>query len=148
MGSIYPQRNPQERGVRGVAGLARMWMIGLLLIGHAAIPPSVLALTGQTISFTALSGKNLGAAPFTVSATASSGLVVGFASLTTTTCTVSGVTVTLLAVGTCTIRASQPGNVSFAAASPVERSFGITVNAVIQYTYDPAGNIATIQRVR
>ena len=145
MTSIHPQSIPEKSAVRGFAHIA---MIALLLIGHAAPSSPVLALTSQTISFSALSGKNLGVAPFTVNATASSGLVVSFASLTATTCAVSGATVALLAVGTCTIRASQPGNASFAAAPPVDRSFGIAVNAVIQYTYDAAGNIATIQRIK
>lgn len=138
-------RKPHGRATRN---LTRIAMITLLLIGHAVTLPSTLALTSQTISFAALSGKSLGSLPFTVGATASSGLVVSFASLTATTCTVNGGTVTLLSVGSCTIRASQPGNASFAAAPSVDQSFGITVNAVIQYTYDAAGNVATIQRIR
>jgi ribosomal protein S11 len=79
----------------------------------------------QTISFAPLSSQHLGIPPFTVSATASSGLPVSFASATTTVCTVSGSTVTLLATGTCTIKASQPGNANWAAATPVSQSFQV-----------------------
>ena len=80
----------------------------------------------QTITFNTLSNRAYGTAPFTVSATASSKLAVSFASTTTADCTVSGTTVTLVAVGTCTIQATQAGNVTYAAAMPVNQSFQIT----------------------
>jgi transcriptional regulator of nitric oxide reductase len=80
----------------------------------------------QNIAFGTLPNQAFGAAPFTVSATASSGLAVGFGSITPAVCTVSGATVTLVAVGTCTIRAVQPGNNNWAAATPVNRSFPVT----------------------
>ncbi len=94
----------------------------LLLLGVA---PVSLALTAQTITFAALSGKTYGNAPFTVSATASSGLAISFSSLTTSVCTVSATTVTLVAAGTCTVRASQAGNATYAAAPNVDRSFTV-----------------------
>lgn len=81
---------------------------------------------GQTISFGALGNETLGVAPFTVSATASSGLPVTFASLTGSVCTVSGVMVALVAVGTCTIRASQPGNAGYGPAPNADQSFTVT----------------------
>jgi hypothetical protein len=74
-------------------------------------------------------------------------LPVAFSSLTTSTCRVVGTVVTLVAQGTCTIRASQAGNGSFAAAAPVDRTFSVTANAIVQYTYDATGNIITIQRL-
>jgi hypothetical protein len=80
----------------------------------------------QTITFGALSNQALGTAPFTLSATASSGLTVSFASTTSSVCTVSGDTATLLAAGTCTIQATQAGNASYAAATPVSQSFQVT----------------------
>jgi hypothetical protein len=144
MGWMHTRSKQDERGIRA---LARAATLALLQIGWLAASPGASALTTQTISFATLSGKTFGAAPFTVSATASSGLAVSFASLTTTTCTVNGVTVTIIAAGTCTVRASQAGNASFAAAPPADRSFSITVSAVIQYTYDAAGNILKIQRI-
>lgn len=84
-----------------------------------------LQKANQTITFGVLSNKTYGDAPFTVSATASSGLDVSFSSLTTGTCTVSGNTVTIVAAGTCTIRASQPGNDNYNAAADVNQSFTI-----------------------
>ncbi len=82
--------------------------------------------TSQTITFGSLSNMALGSAPFTLTATASSSLPVSFASTTTSVCTVSGVTSTLVAVGTCTIKATQLGNATYAAATPVSRSFQVT----------------------
>jgi ribosomal protein S11 len=80
----------------------------------------------QTITFGTLSNKVLGSAPFTVSATASSGLPVSFDSTTARVCTVSGSTVTLVSAGTCTIRATQAGNVDYTAATAVSQSFQVT----------------------
>ena len=79
----------------------------------------------QTITFGALSNQFLGSAPFTLSASASSSLAVSFASTTSAVCTVSGATVTTVAVGTCTIQATQAGNVNYAAAAPVNQSFQV-----------------------
>ncbi len=86
----------------------------------------VATLLPQSITFNALGNQSYGAAPFIVSATATSGLTVTFASLTPTVCAVSGATVTLLATGACTIQASQSGNSSYQAATPVSQSFTIT----------------------
>jgi sugar lactone lactonase YvrE len=80
----------------------------------------------QTIAFGALSSELYGTAPFAVSATASSDLSVRFASTTPTVCTVSGSTVTLVQGGNCTIKATQPGNIDYDAASPVSQNFQVT----------------------
>jgi streptogramin lyase len=87
---------------------------------------TVTQLVGQTITFGPLANRTLGTAPFTVSATASSGLPVSFNSQTTSVCAVSGSLVTLVAVGTCTIQATQAGNATYAAATPVNQSFQVT----------------------
>ncbi len=79
----------------------------------------------QSITFSALSGKTFGAAPFSVSATASSGLAVSFSSLTTSVCTVSISTVTLIGAGSCTIAADQVGNGTYSAASEVTQTFAV-----------------------
>jgi hypothetical protein len=95
----------------------------------AAIPVNQsfqVTLASQTITFGALSNKALGTSPFIVSATASSGLAVSFASMTPSVCTVSGATVTVLALGTCTIQASQAGDASYSAATPINQSFQVT----------------------
>jgi hypothetical protein len=80
----------------------------------------------QTITFGALSNQPYTNPPFSVSATASSSLAVSFASTTSTVCTVSGSTVTMVKAGTCTIKATQAGNVDYDAAAAVSRSFQAT----------------------
>ncbi len=80
----------------------------------------------QTITFGALSNQLYGTVPFTVIATASSGLPVSFASLTSPVCTVSGAVVTLVGLGQCTIQATQAGNTTYSAATPVNQSFQVT----------------------
>jgi hypothetical protein len=96
---------------------------------YAAATPvnqSFLVKESQTITFGALANRTLGSGPFTVGATASSGLTVAFGSRTPAVCTVSGTTVTLVAVGVCSIQASQPGNATWAPATPVDQSFHVT----------------------
>ncbi|WP_433969590.1 Ig-like domain repeat protein [Tunturiibacter gelidiferens] len=83
----------------------------------------------QTITFGPLPNQPFGTAAFNVSATASSGLPVTFASTIPTVCTVSGSTVNLVSAGTCTIQATQAGNTTFAAATPVSASFTVTMVA-------------------
>ena len=80
----------------------------------------------QTITFNALSNQVFGTAPFAVGATASSGLAVSFASTTSAVCGVTGTTVTLVSVGTCTIQATQTGNINYLAAEAVNQSFIVT----------------------
>jgi hypothetical protein len=89
---------------------------------HFTVTPT----PNQTITFGALANQVFGTAPFTVSATASSGLAVSFTSTTPPVCTVAGATVTLVSAGTCTIQASQAGNGTYAAATPVDQSFTVT----------------------
>jgi len=84
------------------------------------------ALLSQTITFNNPGTQTVGT-PLTLVATASSGLPVSFASLTTAVCTVSGTTATFLTAGICSIQATQAGNATYAAATPVTQSF--TVNA-------------------
>ena len=79
----------------------------------------------QTITFTAPSDTDMTGGPVTVSATASSGLAVAYASTTPSVCTVGGSSVTLVSPGTCTITTSQPGDVNYAAAADVSRSFDV-----------------------
>jgi hypothetical protein len=78
--------------------------------------------TNQTIAFSALANKVFGDAPFAVNATASSGLPVGF-SILSGPASITGNTVTISGVGTVTVRASQAGDASFNAATPVDQSF-------------------------
>ncbi len=82
--------------------------------------------TSQTISFGAIAAQSANTTLALV-ATATSGLPVSFSSLTPSVCTVSGTTATLAAAGTCTVRASQPGNSTYAAAIPVTQSFAVNL---------------------
>lgn len=79
----------------------------------------------QTIDFAALQNRVMGEQPFAIHATPSSGLPPRFRSLTEQVCRIDGNLVTLLAAGTCTIRASQPGDDSFGPAVEVEQSFTV-----------------------
>ena len=91
------------------------------------------SLASQTISFTSLVDKTLGVPSFPLSATASSGLTVAFTSNNSSVCTVSGVNVTLVAAGICSITATQPGDSTHAAATPVTQTFNVTA-AVTSYS--------------
>ena len=81
------------------------------------------SLTPQQITFGPMNDQTLGAPPFVLTATASSGLSVTFASNTANVCLVAESMVTLVSVGTCSISATQTGNTTFAAGSPVTQSF-------------------------
>jgi uncharacterized protein (TIGR03437 family) len=93
----------------------------------------------QSIFFTAISDQTLDFAPPPLSATADSGYPVTFTSNTPSVCQVSGTTVTLIAVGTCSITATQPGNILWLAAPPVTRTFNVTAGPAIP---QPTGGIA------
>jgi hypothetical protein len=81
--------------------------------------------TTQTITFPAIPNHVYGDPPFTLSATASSGLAVSY-SVVSGPASLSGSTVTLTGIGTVTIQATQAGNATYAAATPVSRSFMVT----------------------
>jgi hypothetical protein len=101
-------------------------------VTYAPAPPVMqmfsiaAAQVPQTISFPVVPSHTMGTAPFTVTVSASSGLPVVLASRTTGVCVTSGTTVTSVAAGTCTLQASQSGNSSYLAATPVVQSFVIT----------------------
>ena len=82
--------------------------------------------TSQTITFNN-PGTQLVGTPYTAVPTATSLLPVSLTSMTPSVCTVSGFVVTFLSTGTCTLVASQAGNVTYAPAASVTQSF--TVNA-------------------
>lgn len=84
-------------------------------------PPAVLAVNRlmQTVSFPALTNKQVGDASFTLNATASSGLPVSFSSSDPSVAAVTGVNVTIGAAGTALIIASQEGDANYAPAMNV-----------------------------
>jgi hypothetical protein len=89
-----------------------------------------LTVTGgaaQTITFAPLPNVTYGVAPITLTATASSGLPVSYAA--TGSATVSGSTLTITGAGIVTVTASQAGNASFAAATPVPQTFTVAPEA-------------------
>ena len=92
--------------------------------GNATYSPATafqsftVAPVTQTITFGGLSNVPVGSS-FSVGAVASSGLPVTFTSNTGGICTVSGNVVNAIAAGTCSITASQPGNSTTPAATPV-----------------------------
>jgi streptogramin lyase len=104
----------------------------------------------QSITFAAIPAKTYGDPDFAVSATATSGLIVGFA--TSGTCSIAGITVHLTAAGSCTVTASQAGDVNHSAATPVSRTFSIvaatgTVGYIGQTLYVTSGPNSTTAQV-
>jgi hypothetical protein len=98
----------------------------------APVPQSFRITSGsepQTITFPPLPNEPYGTPPITLSASASSDLPVSFGSTTAATCTVSGDQVALVMTGRCAIKATQPGNATFAPATPVIQAFTITKDA-------------------
>ncbi|MFM7462449.1 MAG: fibronectin type III domain-containing protein, partial [Burkholderiales bacterium] len=95
----------------------------------SAASNSVTPKATQTITFNPPSSVNVDAAPITLTATGGvSGNPVTFASQTPSVCTTSGsngATLTFVAIGTCTVRASQAGSISFLAAADVDRNITI-----------------------
>ena len=97
---------------------------GLPLVSSFSIN---IALAPQTITWAPIGTQTVGTT-LTLTATASSGLPVTYdASSTPTVCTVSGNVASFIAAGNCTITASQAGNGSYAAATPVPQTFATTV---------------------
>jgi hypothetical protein len=84
----------------------------------------VISSANQTITFAALSNKTFGDAPFALTATASSGLSVGY-QIVSGPATVLGSTLSITGVGVVTVRASQPGDGNYNAATNVDRTFTV-----------------------
>lgn len=80
----------------------------------------------QTISFTNPGTKTPTAPTFASGATSTSGLTITLTSLTPGVCTVSGLNIDPIAAGTCTIVATQAGNSTYGAATPVTQNFPIS----------------------
>ena len=103
---------------------------------------SVQSLTAQSITYAQPADEVLTAGTKIVAPTADSNLPVTLTSGTTGVCTVSSFTITLVAGGTCTTTASQAGDSTYAAATPVVRSFQITAAQTITYA-QPADEVLT-----
>lgn len=97
----------------------------------------------QTISFGPLSNVPLSAGTVALAATASSGLPVVFASATPGVCTVSGSVASLISAGACSITAAQPGNPTYAAATPVVQTFTVTSSNTQTISFGALSNVAS-----
>lgn len=86
---------------------------------------TVSGTTAQTITFSPATSLTAITNSYALVATASSGLSVGFSSTTPEICTVSGTTLTPVQIGVCSIRASQAGDSTYAAAS-IQKAILIT----------------------
>jgi hypothetical protein len=106
--------------------------------------------SSQTITFNSLSAVTYGIAPYSLTATASSGLPVSYTSSNTAVATVSGSTITIVGAGSTIITASQSGNATYTAATPVTQTLvvnplNLTVSgAVAQNKAYDGTNAATI----
>jgi hypothetical protein len=94
------------------------------IYGGGKLIATETAKSDQTITFTAISDKIYGDAPFAISATASSALSVSFV-VTAGPATLSGNTLTLTGAGSVSIRADQSGNDGFNPAQSVTHSFTV-----------------------
>ena len=115
---------------RGRTALGACALAVTAIVAPVALSAGVAAgLTAQTITFGALSDRTLNEAALVVTASASSGLPVTFTSVTPLVCSstgTNGATISPNIEGTCTVRAAQMGNGTFAAAPSVDRSFTVT----------------------
>ncbi|MEO6003302.1 MAG: MBG domain-containing protein [Opitutus sp.] len=85
-----------------------------------------VAKLAQTISFDALPNRNYGDAPFILSATASSGLPVSFSVVSGTASIDASNTLTTTGAGNVTIRTTQAGDATYAAATHVDQTITVT----------------------
>jgi hypothetical protein len=108
--------------------------IGTTTVGKFAL--TVPQLT-QTITFGAIAAQKV-ATPLSLTASASSGLAVSYNASPGSVCTVSGSTATFVGAGTCTITASQTGNSTYSAASPVSQSFTVSAGGATYSGVSPA----------
>jgi hypothetical protein len=106
----------------------------------SGIQTVVVSLISQTITFPPIPNHGINDAPFTVTATASSELPVAFSVLSGP-ATIAGNVVTLTGAGTVTIQATQPGNATYAAASPVSQSFTVAPLIPTLASVSPASGV-------
>lgn len=88
--------------------------------------PSASVSSAQTITYAQPTDQVLTTQSIVVAPSVDSPLTVTLTSNTTSVCTVSGYTISFVTTGTCTTTATQAGDSSYAAATPVSRNFLIT----------------------
>ncbi len=89
-------------------------------------PQALTAISSQTVDFPALADVSLAERGVPLTATATSGLPVAFAAGPASVCTASGAQVTLTGAGTCSVSATQAGNLRYLAAPPASQTFTVT----------------------
>lgn len=112
-----------------------------VFVGFASLTGARLhAATAQTITFSAVPHHVLGDAPFIVNATANSNLPVALEIVSGPATLSGGNTLTMTGAGSVTVRATQAGNATYSAASPVLRTFIVapTGTSVPVITKQPA----------
>jgi hypothetical protein len=104
---------------------------------------NVTTLAEQTIAFSfgTLPQKNRDSSSFDISTygSTSSGLAITYSSRTLGQCILSGTRLTVQLAGTCTIRATQAGNLKFAPAQFVEASFEVAGYQTITFSVSGIG---------
>jgi N-acetylneuraminic acid mutarotase len=127
------------------SGSATVGNAGVLLDDLWVYQPLALSLQSQTIGFSAPNDIFSTTTSVAISASASSGLPVSFASNTPQVCIVNGSTAAIGASGTCSITATQAGNLAYAAATPVTKTFQVipdftvSVSGAKTITINPGG---------
>ncbi|MFZ4111685.1 MAG: YDG domain-containing protein, partial [Ilumatobacteraceae bacterium] len=84
----------------------------------------------QTITFGTIADRIYGVSPFALIASSSASLEVTLTSTTTGVCTLSGSTLTVASNGTCSITASQAGDVNYDPAANVIQSFVVATKTI------------------
>ena len=110
--------NPLTTDQRG-AGFPRI-VNGTVDIGAYEFSP-----LSQTINFGPLAGQTYGVVPITLSSTDTSGLPVSYTVISGP-ATLSGSVLTVTGAGNVEVEASQPGNVYYSPATPVDESFTVS----------------------
>jgi len=134
--------------VNAVAGVATFSGLSINMVGSGyqltASAPNFVGATSagvdvgkanQTISFAPIPTQRYADPPFTVSATSSAGLAVSFSDPNPSDgCKVIGSTVEITNIGTCTVRANQPGDANVNPAT-LDKTFSIEkANQSITFT--------------
>ena len=89
-----------------------------------------LSVGVQTITFPAIAAKLLTSHNFSPGATSSSGLMVNYTSSNLSVATIVNDSIHIISGGTTTITASQPGNSSYIAATPVTQNLTVGVQTI------------------
>jgi hypothetical protein len=124
-------------------------MCGVGIIDATALLTAAAAGdTPQEISFSAPADKYLGETPFDPIGTATSTLPVSYSTSPLSVCNYLGAKVHLLGLGTCTIVARQSGNLTYARATAVTRTFEVlapfapSVSAAATFNETPEVGVA------